>query len=231
MWRWCERLREGVDILLKRCGAGRRDFGALRSSRPGRSPSTSCATSSARPPPSGPAPDTAICHSPAWPVPLSWHWPSPSSSWWPPVRGAQVPESSPVRASPGSGCCAPALAGIFVAQELLEAALAPGRPGVLAGAFDAGAWVSVPLAVLLGAIVASRSSERGPWRWPPRAAVGVPAPRAVARGSAPPSRALTARATLRSPATSRAARRRRRRRRNWFRVRTGGRSKRLEAIR
>ncbi len=23
-------------------------------------------------------------------------WPSPSSSWWPPVRGAQVPESSPV---------------------------------------------------------------------------------------------------------------------------------------
>ncbi|MBA3306279.1 MAG: hypothetical protein H0U25_10190 [Thermoleophilaceae bacterium] len=50
--------------------------------------------------------------------------------------------------------CACALAGIFVAQELLEAALAPGRPGVLAGAFDAGAWVSVPLAVLLGAIVA-----------------------------------------------------------------------------
>lgn len=50
--------------------------------------------------------------------------------------------------------CASALAGIFIAQELLEAALDPGRPGVVAGALGAGAWVCLPLALLIGAIVA-----------------------------------------------------------------------------
>lgn len=48
---------------------------------------------------------------------------------------------------------AAALAGIFFAQELLEAALAPARAGGVVGALGAGAWVSAPLAVLLGAIV------------------------------------------------------------------------------
>ncbi len=47
--------------------------------------------------------------------------------------------------------CVLALAGIFFAQELLEGALAPNRG--LAGALGAGAWVSLPLAVVLGAIV------------------------------------------------------------------------------
>ena len=50
--------------------------------------------------------------------------------------------------------CAAALAGIFIAQELLEAALAPARAGGLAGALGAGAWVALPLAATLGAIVA-----------------------------------------------------------------------------
>lgn len=50
--------------------------------------------------------------------------------------------------------CACALAGIFVAQELLEAAVGPGRPDGLAGALGAGAWVSLPLAGAIGAIVA-----------------------------------------------------------------------------
>ena len=47
--------------------------------------------------------------------------------------------------------CVLALAGIFFAQELLEGALAPDRG--LAGALGAGAWVSLPLAVVLGAVV------------------------------------------------------------------------------
>ena len=44
--------------------------------------------------------------------------------------------------------CASALAGIFLAQELLESALVPARVGL-----GAGAWVALPLAVVLGAIL------------------------------------------------------------------------------
>ena len=46
-----------------------------------------------------------------------------------------------------------ALLAIYVSQELVEGAFAPGHPEGLAGAFGNGGWIALPLATLFGALV------------------------------------------------------------------------------
>lgn len=47
-----------------------------------------------------------------------------------------------------------ALVAVYVAQEVLEGALAPGHPGGLAGVAGHGGWVALPLAALIGCAIA-----------------------------------------------------------------------------
>ena len=49
---------------------------------------------------------------------------------------------------------ASALVVAFTAQELLEGALAPGHPAGLAGAFGHGGLIALPLAMVVGAVIA-----------------------------------------------------------------------------
>jgi len=47
------------------------------------------------------------------------------------------------------------LLAVYVVQELLEALFAAGHPGGFAGVFGHGGWWAVPLALLLGAVIAA----------------------------------------------------------------------------
>jgi hypothetical protein len=101
-----------------------------------------------------------------------------------------------------------ALIAIFTAQELLEGLLASGHPGGLAGAFGAGGWWALPLALLAGAVLAlalraERAAERA--LAAAHAVVRLRAPRAEPLlGSAPPAPSLVAPAPLAREAAGRA---------------------------
>jgi hypothetical protein len=62
------------------------------------------------------------------------------------------------------------LIGVYVAQEELEGLLTPGHPTGLAGVFGAGGWTAVPVALLIGALVALtlRSAHAVDCAAPPR---------------------------------------------------------------
>jgi hypothetical protein len=49
---------------------------------------------------------------------------------------------------------AAALVVAFTAQELLEGALAPGHPAGIGGAFGGGGWIALPVALVIGAVIA-----------------------------------------------------------------------------
>jgi hypothetical protein len=53
-----------------------------------------------------------------------------------------------------AAAAAASLVLIYTGQELLEGLLATGHPGGLAGVFGGGGWWSLPLALLLGAVIA-----------------------------------------------------------------------------
>jgi hypothetical protein len=70
------------------------------------------------------------------------------------------------------------LIAMYAGQELLEGALSSGHPDGVAGVFGAGGWVALPLAVVLGGVVAlavgvARTLEE-------RAVPGIAVPRALA---------------------------------------------------
>lgn len=49
---------------------------------------------------------------------------------------------------------AAALLAIYTSQELVEGAVAPGHPSGLDGVFGNGGWVSIPLSLAIGAVIA-----------------------------------------------------------------------------
>ena len=70
------------------------------------------------------------------------------------ARRTGAAEAEPPRfrvAWAGASSC---LLAIYVSQELLEGVLSAGHPEGIAGVLGNGGWVAVPLAVLLGALVA-----------------------------------------------------------------------------
>jgi hypothetical protein len=67
----------------------------------------------------------------------------------------RAPASTPrTRRLGGWACCAVALLGIFVAQELVEGILAGGHPAGPAAFLANGGWLALPLAVAFGGLVA-----------------------------------------------------------------------------
>jgi hypothetical protein len=99
------------------------------------------------------------------------------------------------------------LLAIFAAQELVEGALSPGHPAGLSGVAGHGGWVAVPLALVIGAVVAAllRGAEavleryagvrRAPLPRAPRSAL----PRAPVAVPARPSTLLAASCAPRAP--------------------------------
>lgn len=64
---------------------------------------------------------------------------------------ARRPEARIARLWPAASA---ALLGIYVSQELFEGMLVTGHPAGWAGVFGAGGWAAIPLAVVLGLVVA-----------------------------------------------------------------------------
>jgi len=102
--------------------------------------------------------------------------------------------------------CSAALFGIYGIQELVEGALMSGHPVGWAGVMSGGGWVALPLAIVIGAVIATalrfaRAAERGvaahlAVRWTPLAPPCIaPGPAVVA----PIVRRLTARLSGRAP--------------------------------
>lgn len=100
-----------------------------------------------------------------------------------------------------------ALLGVYAAQELVEGALSPGHPAGLVGVFGHGGWIAVPLALLLGALVAAllRGADAVLARFavaPPR--LRIPRAPRLARPRAPLSVRLRPAAALAGPGAGRA---------------------------
>ena len=51
--------------------------------------------------------------------------------------------------------CSGALLAVFTLQELVEGVLSPGHPAGLVGVAGGGGWIAVPLALVIGAVVAA----------------------------------------------------------------------------